>query len=201
MKNLARGSVFLAGIVALIVNLFYLHPQVEAVTTSFSADLSNSQINSFEEERQDKNQQLNINNQSAANSAAAGESESYTNNTIEEEDKNADSAAVSTAATTSAASAAATKASARGFSATAYCLKGRTASGGGVRRGIVAADPRVLPLGTRIQVNAGPYSGSYVVADTGGAVKGRKLDIWVPSCSEAIRFGRRSVSVSVMTKK
>lgn len=200
MKNLARGSVFLAGIVALIVNLFYLHPQVEAVTTSFSADLSNSQINSFEEERQDKNQQLNINNQSAVNSAAAGESESYTNNTIEE-DKNADSAAVSTAATTSAASAAATKASARGFSATAYCLKGRTASGGGVRRGIVAADPRVLPLGTRIQVNAGPYSGSYVVADTGGAVKGRKLDIWVPSCSEAIRFGRRSVSVSVMTKK
>lgn len=82
------------------------------------------------------------------------------------------------------------------FSATAYCLKGRTASGSGVRRGIVAADPRILPLGTRINLNAGQYSGSYVVADTGGAIKGRKLDIWVSSCAEARRFGRRKVMVS-----
>lgn len=84
------------------------------------------------------------------------------------------------------------------FRATAYCLKGRTAIGGGVRRGIVAADPRILPLGTRIFINAGAYSGSYVVADTGGAVKGRILDVWVPNCSEAMRFGRKSVSVSVL---
>lgn len=82
------------------------------------------------------------------------------------------------------------------FSATAYCLKGRTASGSGVKRGIVAADPRILPLGTRINLNAGLYSGSYVVADTGGAIKGRKLDIWVASCSEARRFGRRTVKVN-----
>ncbi|MGI8884759.1 MAG: 3D domain-containing protein [Pyrinomonadaceae bacterium] len=82
------------------------------------------------------------------------------------------------------------------FSATAYCLKGRTASGAGVRRGLVAADPRVLPLGTRINLNAGSYSGSYVVADTGGAIKGRKLDIWIASCSEARRFGRRTVKVN-----
>jgi len=81
------------------------------------------------------------------------------------------------------------------FSATAYCLKGRTASGAGVRRGIVAADPRILPLGTRINLNAGAYSGSYLVADTGGAIKGRKLDIWVANCSEARRFGRRKVTV------
>jgi 3D (Asp-Asp-Asp) domain-containing protein len=84
------------------------------------------------------------------------------------------------------------------FKATAYCLKGRTASGGGVRRGIVAADPRVLPLGTRIQITSGSYSGTYLVADTGGAVRGRILDIWVPNCSEAIRFGRKSISVSVL---
>ena len=93
------------------------------------------------------------------------------------------------------------KLSARAFTATAYCLKGRTATGGGVRRGIVAADPRVLPLGTRISMNAGSYSGSYLVADTGGAVKGRKLDIWVPSCSEARRFGRRTVMVAFASKK
>lgn len=93
------------------------------------------------------------------------------------------------------------KLSARAFTATAYCLKGRTATGGGVRRGIVAADPRVLPLGTRISMNAGSYSGSYLVADTGGSVKGRKLDIWVPSCSEARRFGRRTVMVALASKK
>ncbi len=89
----------------------------------------------------------------------------------------------------------------RSFKATAYCLQGRTASGGGVRRGIVAADPRVLPLGTRIQVSAGSYSGTYTVADTGGAVRGRILDVWVPSCSEAVRFGRKNVMVSVLRKK
>lgn len=84
------------------------------------------------------------------------------------------------------------------FRATAYCLKGRTATGGGVRRGIVAADPRVLPMGSKIQLNAGAYSGTYLVADTGGAIRGRILDIWVPSCSEAGRFGRRTVYVTKM---
>lgn len=83
------------------------------------------------------------------------------------------------------------------FTATAYCLKGRTAMGHGVRRGIIAADPRLLPLGSRISIS-GAYSGTYLVSDTGGGVKGRELDIWMPSCSEARRFGRRSVSVTFL---
>lgn len=86
------------------------------------------------------------------------------------------------------------------FSATAYCLQGRTASGASTKRGIVAADPRILPLGTRINLGAGSYSGSYIVADTGGAIKGRKLDIWVANCSEARRFGRRTVTVNRSAK-
>ena len=89
----------------------------------------------------------------------------------------------------------------KSFRATAYCLKGRTASGSGVRRGIVAADRRVLSLGTKIQISAGSYSGTDTVADTGGAVKGNVLDIWMPSCDEAIRFGRRSITVAVLGKK
>ena len=94
-------------------------------------------------------------------------------------------------------SAKAKKASGAGgaFSATAYCLSGKTAMGHGVRRGIIAADPRVLKLGSRVYVNAGAWSGSYLVSDTGGAIKGKKIDIWVPGCSEARKFGRRSVQI------
>ena len=103
---------------------------------------------------------------------------------------------VLTSASTTASMATATTGKSLGsFTATAYCLQGRTASGSGVRRGIIAADPRVLRLGSRINLGAGDYSGSYLVADIGGGVKGRKLDIWVPSCGEARRFGRRSVQV------
>jgi 3D (Asp-Asp-Asp) domain-containing protein len=84
------------------------------------------------------------------------------------------------------------------FSATAYCLSGRTALGHSVRRGIVAADPRVLKLGSKVLITAGSYTGQYIVSDTGGGVKGKELDIWVPSCSEARRFGRRTVTLSVI---
>ena len=85
------------------------------------------------------------------------------------------------------------------FTATAYSLPGRTANGGYVRRGIIAADRRVLPLGTLVRLEAGNYSGEYVVADTGGAVRGRRIDIWVPQTSEAMRFGRRPVRLTVQT--
>ena len=83
------------------------------------------------------------------------------------------------------------------FSATAYCLKGRTAMGHGVRRGLIAADPRVLPLGSRISID-GSQGGTYLVSDTGGKIKGKKLDIWMASCAEARRFGRRTVSVNFL---
>ena len=86
------------------------------------------------------------------------------------------------------------------YTATAYSLRGRTASGSGVRRGIIAADRRVLPLGTRVRLEAGSYSGEYIVADTGGAVRGRKIDIWMPQTSEAMRFGRRPVRLTVLTR-
>lgn len=81
------------------------------------------------------------------------------------------------------------------FSATAYCLQGRTAMGHGVRRGIIAADPRILGLGSRVVIEGGGYSGTYLVSDTGTRVKGKKIDIWMPSCSEARRFGRRNVQI------
>lgn len=85
------------------------------------------------------------------------------------------------------------------YIATAYNLPGKTASGLRVAKGIIAADPRVLPLGTRVRLEAGPYSGEYIVADTGSAVRGRKIDVWVPSYREACRFGRRNIKLSVLS--
>lgn len=87
------------------------------------------------------------------------------------------------------------------YHATAYTLRGRTATGAGTKRGIIAADPRVLPLGTRVRLSAGTWSGTYTVADTGGAVKGRKIDLWVPNNSEARQFGRRKVMLTVINRK
>jgi 3D (Asp-Asp-Asp) domain-containing protein len=87
----------------------------------------------------------------------------------------------------------------RTYTATAYSLRGRTASGKPVSRGLIAADPSVLPLGTRVRVEAGSFSGEYVVADTGGAVKGRRIDIWTPTAREALQFGRRAVKLTVLS--
>ena len=85
------------------------------------------------------------------------------------------------------------------YTATAYSLRGRTASGKPVSRGLIAADLSVLPLGTRVRVEAGSFSGEYVVADTGGAVKGRRIDIWTPTAREAHQFGRRAVKLTVLS--
>ncbi len=85
------------------------------------------------------------------------------------------------------------------YVATAYSLRGRTASGRPVSKGLIAADTRVLPLGSRVRLEAGAYSGEYLVADTGGAVRGRRIDIWTPSAGEALRFGRRTIKVTVLS--
>ncbi|HSF23303.1 MAG TPA: 3D domain-containing protein [Blastocatellia bacterium] len=84
------------------------------------------------------------------------------------------------------------------FHATAYCLKGRTASGHHVRPGIIAADPKVLPLGTVVHLRAGSYTGTYTVLDTGGRIRGRLIDVYVPTYREAKQFGRRSVKIRIL---
>jgi 3D (Asp-Asp-Asp) domain-containing protein len=85
------------------------------------------------------------------------------------------------------------------YVATAYSLRGRTASGRMVSRGLIAADPRFLPLGSRVRLDHPGYSGEYLVADTGGMIKGKRIDIWTPSTSEAMRFGRRTVKLTVLS--
>jgi 3D (Asp-Asp-Asp) domain-containing protein len=86
------------------------------------------------------------------------------------------------------------------FVATAYCHDGKTASGAHTRTGIVAADPDVLPIGTRIRVNGltRGRDGVYRVMDTGTHVQGRRIDLFVTSCAEAKRFGTQHVRVAVV---
>jgi len=85
------------------------------------------------------------------------------------------------------------------YVATAYSLRGLTASGRPVAKGLIAADPRHLPLGSRVRLDAGAYSGEYLVADTGSLVRGKRIDIWTPSSREAMRFGRRTVKLTILS--
>lgn len=87
------------------------------------------------------------------------------------------------------------------FTATAYSNRGTTASGKKAQRKFAAADPSVLPLGSKVRVEgAGPHSGTYTVADTGGKVKGRKIDLFIPSAAAAKEFGKKPVDVKVISK-
>jgi 3D (Asp-Asp-Asp) domain-containing protein len=79
-------------------------------------------------------------------------------------------------------------------SAVAYHLPGRTASGLPVGVGVIAVDPRVIPLGTRVYV---PGYGPAVAADVGSAVVGNVIDLWMPSTAQARAWGRRTVSITV----
>ena len=82
---------------------------------------------------------------------------------------------------------------------TAYCPAdvggNRTALGLKPKRGIVAVDPRVIPLGTKVYVEG---YGQALAADTGGAIKGNRVDIFVDSHQEAVSWGRRRVKVYVL---
>lgn len=87
------------------------------------------------------------------------------------------------------------------FTATAYSDRGTTASGEPAHKKVAAADPAVLPLGSKVQVTgAGPYSGTYKVADTGSKVNGKKIDLFIPNTAAAKQFGKKPVEVKVLSK-
>lgn len=86
------------------------------------------------------------------------------------------------------------------FTATAFSVSGTTAKGNDTKAGTAAADPSIIPLGSKVRVTgAGPYSGVYVVTDTGRKVAGRKIDLFIPSAAEAKAFGRKPVRVEILT--
>jgi 3D (Asp-Asp-Asp) domain-containing protein len=77
-------------------------------------------------------------------------------------------------------------------SITAYCLQGRTRLGTPVREGIIAVDRALFPLGSNVELVVGRKSlGAKRAEDTGGAIRGARIDLWVADCGTAKRFGRR----------
>ena len=78
--------------------------------------------------------------------------------------------------------------------AVAYHLPGSTALGVPVHKGVVAVDPDLIPLGTKLDV---PGYGPSLAADVGYAVKGRIIDLWFPTTAKAQKWGRRTVTITV----
>lgn len=72
---------------------------------------------------------------------------------------------------------------------------GRTANGMQAGYGVVAVDPRIIRLGTRLYVEG---YGFCIAGDTGGAIRGNRIDLGFDTYSEAKRFGRRSVNVYIL---
>ncbi len=72
---------------------------------------------------------------------------------------------------------------------------GITASGAVAQRGTVAVDPNVIPLGTTLYVEG---YGLAIAADTGGAIRGHKIDLFYENLSDALQFGRRNIDVYIL---
>ncbi len=86
------------------------------------------------------------------------------------------------------------------FSATAYCKGLVTSAGVAAQTGVAAADPSVLPIGSVVQIGAPEmlYDGIYSILDTGPAIQGHQVDLYMWSCNEALRFGRRTIRLTVL---
>ncbi|MFL5960760.1 MAG: 3D domain-containing protein [Gaiellaceae bacterium] len=79
-------------------------------------------------------------------------------------------------------------------SATCYDLPGRTATGMPVGHGVVAVDPSVIPLGSRLHV---PGYGDGVAADVGSGIRGQVIDLWFPTYADCAAWGRRTVTITI----
>lgn len=79
---------------------------------------------------------------------------------------------------------------------------GITASGARAKRGTVAVDPRVISLGTKLYIKSltpgVPDYGFAIAQDTGGAIKGNKIDLFMDTVWECLQFGRRPVMVYIL---
>lgn len=85
---------------------------------------------------------------------------------------------------------------------TAYCkgCSGTTAYGINLRKNphvkVIAVDPKVIPLGSKVYV---PGYGEALAGDTGGAIKGNRIDVFIPSKTKALQWGRKQVTIEILS--
>lgn len=86
------------------------------------------------------------------------------------------------------------------FTATAYCKGHVTSAGVAPRRGVAAGDPTILPLGSIVEIDAVDprIDGVYSILDTGPEIQGRRIDLYMWSCNDALKFGRQGVRLTVL---
>ncbi len=194
MKLFVRGGVSLAAMLFAAFLIFYARP--------LSAETTPSQ-GTAQQETQTPAQAAQQKKEAAKQTAQAETAElsetvsGATNAAVKDADATA-ATTITVANSTEAKSAPLT--APQPYTAFSYSLCCRGASGLGVRRGTIAADPRILPYGTRVRMSgAGSYDGEYLVTDAGTAIKGNKIDVWVPTIHEARRFGRKNVKLTVLS--
>lgn len=84
---------------------------------------------------------------------------------------------------------------------TAYCkgCSGITRTGINLKKNpgakVIAVDPKVIPLGTKVWVEGYGYA---VAGDTGGAIKGKKIDVFIPDRNKALKWGRKNVKIKIL---
>lgn len=72
---------------------------------------------------------------------------------------------------------------------------GITASGRPVEAQVTAACPRELPFGTRVEIEG---VGERTCTDRGGRIKGNRIDVYIPEISDALKFGKRELEVTIL---
>ncbi|SDQ21587.1 peptidoglycan-binding protein LysM [Carnobacterium viridans] len=87
--------------------------------------------------------------------------------------------------------------SATGYSTKQANLSTHTATGINLENNpmVIAVDPRVIPLGSMVEI---PGYGIFIAGDTGGAIKGNKIDIHFPSVQQANNFGRKTITINIL---
>lgn len=82
------------------------------------------------------------------------------------------------------------------YIASAYCLQGKMADGSHTRQGVIATDPRIIPTGSVVYILG---MGTFIATDTGGKIKNNRIDIWMNSRYNAIKFGMKKVKLRIIS--
>jgi 3D (Asp-Asp-Asp) domain-containing protein len=198
MKLFVRGGVSLAAMLFAIFLLSYAKPLLAETTPSQGT--AQQETKAPAQAAQQQPEAAAAKQTAQAETAELSENVSGANNVAVKDEDAIAAPTVKVANSTEAAKATAPITAPQAYTAFSYSLCCRGSSGMGTRRGTIAADPRILPYGTRVHMTgAGAYDGEYLVTDAGTAIKGNKIDVWVPNINEARRFGRRNVKLIVLS--